>query len=424
MMRLLMCVAVVLLARGARDFVANTEAGVSLALGLLLVVGYFIGEAFENIKLPRLTGYILTGLALGPYGVELVGAELGTLKLVNGTAIAIIAMTAGVELDLRGLRPLARSILAIVTLAIFAGAIAITGAAFASRALFGFLGDLDTVAALAVCATLGVALAAQSPAVIVALRKETRATGELSDTVLGAVVVGDLIVIVLFAIVQTFARAALGGTGSVEGAAVHLLWHVVGSAAIGALAGWMLASWLKRSENGASILVLVACVVLAEVGQRLALDPIVVAVVAGAYVRNRTPKVAHTLEAGLGATAATMYVLFFAVAGASLHLDVLATLGIPALMIVVARAIGLVAGARVGGAIAHASPAVRKWAGVGMLPQAGLAIALALVFGRAFPELADSAVALALGVVALNELLAPAVWRAVLIRNRDPQTER
>lgn len=416
-MRFLICIVLVALARGARDFVSDSEAGITLTLGLLLVVGYFVGELFERMRMPKLTGYILTGLALGPYGFGLIGAELGTLKLVNGTAIALIAMTAGSELDLRTLRPMARSILAIVTTGVVIAAITIAATAFASRSLFGFLADLDTWPALAICMVLGVALSAQSPAVVVALRKETRATGPLADTVLGAVVVGDMIVIVLFAIAQTVGRSALGATAA-GNPGLHVLWHVVGSIAIGVIAGWALGAWLRRIENGVAILVLVSCVVLAEVGQRLALDPIVVAVVAGAFVRNRVHSAADALHRGLGASAAAMYVLFFAVAGASLHLDVLATLGVPAVMIVVARALGLFAGARLGGRWAHAEPTVRKWAGVGLLPQAGLAIALALVFAREFPELAESAVALALGVVALNELVAPALWRTVLIRNR------
>lgn len=420
-MRFVICVLLVLLARGARDFVADANAGAALALGLLLIVAYFVGEALEHIKLPRLTGYILTGLALGPYGLSLVGAELATLKLVNGTAIAVIAMTAGVELDLKQLRPLMRSILGIVVVAIVFASIAIAGAAFASRELFGFLGNLATMDALAVCVVLGVLLAAQSPAVIVALRKETNASGMLSDTVLGAVIVGDIIVIALFAIAQTFAQAALGGEATAGSAAIHLVWHVAGSAAIGAIAGTALGAWLQRTEHGRTILVLLTCFVLAEVGQRLALDPIVVAVVAGAMVRNLTPDAAHSLEQGLGATASTMYVLFFAVAGASLHLDVLATLGIPAAMIVLARGGALMVGARLGGRIAGSPPEVRAWAGVGLLPQAGLAIALALVFAREFPQLAESAVALALGVVALNELIAPALWRSVLLRSQSAE---
>ena len=420
-MRLVVCLSLILLARGAREFVLDTQAGTALGLGLLLIVGYFAGDTLERLRLPRLTGYLLTGLALGPYALGLVEGELGNLRLVNGTAIALIAMTAGSELDLDALRPLARSILAIVTCGVILAVAAITAAAAASRPLFGFLADLPASDAMIACVMLGVVLAAQSPSVIVALAKETSARGPLSDTVLGAVVVGDLLVILLFAVVQAVAGVTMGGASAPNATALHFAWHVVGSLAIGAAAGAALGGWLRRAPRSAPILVLGACFVLAEVGLRLGLDIIVVAVVAGALIRNRIPSAAVNLERGLTATAAPMYVLFFAVAGASLHLDVLATLGIPAVMIVLARAAGMLTGARIGARVTRTDPLVRRWAGIGLLPQAGLALALALVIGEAFPSLASTVGALALGVVAINELVAPAIWRAVLVRSGEAQ---
>lgn len=420
-MRFVICVTLLLLVRGAREFVVDTQAGTALGIGLLLIVGYFAGETLERFRLPRLTGYILTGLVVGPYGLELVAGELGNLSFVNGTAIAIIAMTAGSELHLATLRPLLRSIVAIVTVGVLAAALAITAAAFASRSLFGFLAEMPALDALVVCAVLGVVLSAQSPAVIVALHKETAARGVLSSTVLGAVVVGDLLVILLFAIGQIGADAALGGGGSLRSTGLHFVWHVVGSAAIGAMAGVTLGALLRRMPGGAPILVLGTCFVLAEVGLRLRLDPIVVSVVAGAVVRNRFAPAAPALEHGLAATSAPTYVLFFAVAGASMHLDVLATLGFVAVLIVLARAGGMVAGSRLGARMAHADPVVQRWSGFGLLPQAGLALALAMAFARAFPDLGATASALALGVVGLNELIAPAIWRAILVRSGETQ---
>ncbi len=145
----------------------------------------------------------MTGLALGPYGLALVGREIGSLQLVNGTAVAVIAMTAGSELEIKRLRPLLRSTVWMVTLAVLVASVLIAAMAFASRYLFGFVADLSTIQAIAVCSTLGVVLAAQSPAVVVALRRETRACGPLPDTV-RAVVVGDLLVIFLFSVAKGF----------------------------------------------------------------------------------------------------------------------------------------------------------------------------------------------------------------------------
>jgi Kef-type K+ transport system membrane component KefB len=111
-----------------------------------------------------------------------------------------------------------------------------------------------------------------------------------------------------------------------------------------------------------------------------------------------------------------VYVLFFAVAGATLHLDALAIVGIPAALFVVVRGAGLYYGSRLGARIAGAPPAIQRYAGLGLLPQAGLALALALMFTKTFPEFGAEASALTLGVVALNELLAPAAYRFGLVQ--------
>jgi Kef-type K+ transport system membrane component KefB len=416
-MRLVLSIILIAVAHGTRETFATMQGGTALALGLLLIVGYFVGDTFERFKLPRLTGYIITGLALGPYGLSVIGRELGDLKLVNGTAVAVIAMTAGSELEIKRLRPLLKSTVFMVTAGVLLAAVLISATAFASHYFLGFVSQLSTTQAIAVSATLGVVLAAQSPAVVVALRRETGACGPLPDTVLGAVIVGDLLVIFLFAIAEGVAKPILGSAGSIGEAALHLLWHILGSLVIGGMVGMALAAWLRRRANGATVLVIISCFVLAEIGQRLDLDPIIVAVIAGAFVRNRAPAAAPVLDHGLEATSSTVYVLFFAVTGASLHLDALAVVGIPAVMIVLARALGLFVGARGGAKLAGADPLVQRFGGIGLLPQAGLALALALVFAKAFPDIGSEASALALSVVALNELAAPAVWRAVMSRH-------
>ena len=109
------------------------------------------------------------------------------------------------------------------------------------------------------------------------------------------------------------------------------------------------------------------------------------------------------------ASALPVYILFFAAAGANLHLDVLTIVGGPAVLFVVVRGIGLLAGAAFGARMAQAPEVVRRYAGFGLLPQAGLALALSMLFAKTFPEFGVEAAALTLGVVALNELVAPAL---------------
>jgi Kef-type K+ transport system membrane component KefB len=118
-----------------------------------------------------------------------------------------------------------------------------------------------------------------------------------------------------------------------------------------------------------------------------------------------------------------VYVLFFCVAGANLHLDALPIVWVPATMFVVVRGTGLLVLSRLGARLAGAPAMVQRYIGFGLLPQAGLALALALLFTRTFPEFGAAASALVLSVVALNEMLAPAAYRYALVQSGEAGKE-
>lgn len=404
------------LMHATRSFSAGGQAGASgasLALGYVLLTAFFAGGVFKSMHLPKLTGYIAAGILVGPQVLGLVTERMvSQLGVVNGMAIALIALTAGAEMDMKAMRPLLRSIAAISLLAITGTAIVLSLLVFAMRPLLPFFAGMPPWTAVAISVVLGVVLTAQSPAVVVALRDELEADGPVSRTVLGVVVAGDLLVILLFAGASTVGRSMLGGAAAPGGS---LAWELLGSLAVGSALGLVLSLYLSRVKEGAELFLLMMAFVCAEVGARVHLDPLLLALAAGMVVRNFSNQ-GDTLLKKIEASSLPVYLLFFATAGASIHLDVLGTVGIPAALIVATRGLSLLSGTRFAARAAGASPEVTRWAGYGLLPQAGLALALALLFVKTFPEFGEHARALTLGVVALNELLAPVVYRWSLIR--------
>jgi Kef-type K+ transport system membrane component KefB len=232
------------------------------------------------------------------------------------------------------------------------------------------------------------------------------------------VVIADLVVILLFALSSSLAKAVLGGGVDMLQTARSLAWELLGSLVAGAVIGYLLALYLRKVQGGAALFVLLVAFIIAEVGQRLHFDPLLVALAAGMFVRNASA-VGDELHRHIEAPAMPVYILFFAAAGANLHLDVLAVVGGPALLFVLVRGVGLFVGARVGARLAEAPASVRRFAGFGLLPQAGLALALSMLFSKTFPEFGLEASALTLGVVALNELLAPALYRYALVQSGE-----
>lgn len=393
--------------------------GVSKCLGYLLLSAFFVGLVFKKIRLPKLTGYLATGIIVGPRILNLVSeSTLGQLKLVSGVATALIALTAGTELSFRMMRGLLRPVMWISGLAVIGTMFLLGAVVMLARSLLPFMAHATLLQAAAISLLLGVVISAQSPAVVVALRDETNAEGPLARTVLGVVVLADLIVVMMFAVATAVTKASLGSGAGISATMQMLGWEILGSLFVGLLLGVLLALFLRYVPGGASLFILALCVIIAEVGRQLAFDPLLVALAAGMFVRNCT-KMGDTLHHNIESSALPVYVVFFAVAGASIHLDVIPKVWAPALLFIGVRAGGFLVGARAGATLAGAPEVVRRFAGVGLLPQAGLALALALLFSRTFPEFGEQAGALILAIVAINEVVAPAFYRAALVASGE-----
>lgn len=389
----------------------------TLGVGFVLVVSWLMGKLAAEVRLPKLTGYLATGILTGPAVLDFLGTEtVHGMGLVNGAAISLIALTAGSEMDFRSMRPLLRSIGWISLVAVLGTAIGLAATVFALRPFIAFLDAMPLGHALAASLVLGVVVVAQSPAVVVAIRAETGADGPVARTVLGVVVLADLVVIVLFAITSTIAQAVLAGSVDVGATVGRMSWELFGSLGFGIAVGILFSVWLRIvGTRGLDLLVLASCLVVAEVGRRIHLDPLLLMLAAGLWVENFS-RAGGRLRHAFEDASLPVYILFFTVAGASIHLDVLPLVAAPAVVLVLVRGAGLWGGTFVAAGIAGAPPAVRRWGGFGLIPQAGLAIALSLLFARTFPSFGEEASALTLGIVAINELVAPALMRWSLVR--------
>lgn len=423
-MRILLLAALVGFMAAARSFQAEGSgpigAGPALSVGYLLLTAFFLGGLFKALRLPKLTGYLVAGMVAGASGLDLLpAASLDDLQIFTGVAIALIALTAGTELELRSMRPLLRTIRWVTLLAVVGGALVLSAVVFALQGLLPFMSALTVAQRVAISLVLGVVMSAQSPAVVVALRTELAADGPVCRIVLGVVVIADLVVILLFAGTSTIANAAIAGEGAgFGGTMLRLSWELGGSIAAGLGIGLLLALYLRRVGAGAALFVLVVAFVVAEVGHRVGLDPLLVALAAGVLIRNATRQ-GDALHHAIEGSSLPVYLVFFAVAGATIHLDVLAVVGVPAVVLVLVRGGAFLLGSSVACRIAGTPAQARRWVGFGLLPQAGLALALSMLFTKTFPSFGAEAGALTLGIVAINELVAPVLYRFALVRSGE-----
>ncbi|HVK71777.1 MAG TPA: cation:proton antiporter [Kofleriaceae bacterium] len=410
------------LMHAARSFALGPDqpGGTELAFGFLLLAAYFSGKIFNKLGLPKLTGYIAAGIVVGPQVLGLVPkAMTGQLKLVGGVATAILALQAGAELNLRAVKPLLRVVRRISTYAVFGTMVVLTFTLLAIRPLIPFLAALPDAHAAAVAASLAIALTAQSPAVVMALLGETRAEGILSRTILTLVVVADLAVIISYGVASASATAVIGGNVDVTAAVGGIAWEVGGSIGVGLFIGLILGQFLLYVGRGVGLFTIMVCLVVAEIGAAVHLDPLIIALTAGLFVENVSRADAKDLLRHFEAASLPVYLVFFALAGAKLDLHALAALAVPVAIIVATRATSFFIGCRMATGGPDVEPVVRRMAWLGLVPQAGLALALAELVRRTFPSFGDAAFALVVGVVATNEMIAPVVLRIGLMRSGE-----
>ena len=408
------------LMEAGRSFGSDASSGTLMSFGYLMLSSFFAGKIADRIGLPKLTGYLIVGVIAGPFVLELVGEHaISSLKFVSDTAICLIALTAGGELNIQRVRPLLRTLRAMTVFAVIGAMVLLSGALLAIKPLIPFLDAMPLGSALAVAGVIGVALSAQSPAVVMALLAETRADGPLSRVILGSVIVADLVVILMYAVTATLASAVLGGNMDVANTAISVSWELFGSIAFGFAMGILLATFLRLAPRGGPLFATLICVVVAEIGARVHLDPLIVMLAAGIWLENFSRVTAHALLHEIEGARLPLFLVFFSLAGTHIDVQQLAIAAVPVSILVLVRALAFRVGTGIACRVSGAEEVVRRYAWFGLVPQSGLALALALLVRQTFPAFGDAAAVLTFGVVGANELISPVILRRMLLRSGE-----
>jgi len=418
---LLILLAVGGLMQAARTFTTDVSlGGTELAFGYMLLTAYFTARVVGRFSLPKLTGYIIAGVVSGPFVLDLVSRDMATsLRVVSGVATCILGLGAGAELDLKAIRPMMRTIRASTFYAVIGAMVVLSGTVFLLRPLIPLFKDLPLAQALAISVLIGVALSAQSPAVVMALLSEMKADGPLSKFSLASVVVSDLVVILFYSIAASVTGAVIGGTIDVVETALSVGWELIGSMAFGVVIGILIGQFLLSVKNGASLFALMVCVVVAEIGSRVHLDPLVVMMAAGIWLRNFSRADASALLHGFESAELPVFLVFFALAGTKLNLGQMWATIVPVLILATARGTWMWFGNRVACVRTHADPNIAKYGWMGLVPQAGLSLALITVIQSKFPGFGVPAGVLLLSIVGVNQIAAPIMFRVALIRSGE-----
>lgn len=426
-MRLLLVGLLLLLMLGLQQVqggaAVDVGARAALAFGFLLLSGFMLGELLARF-MPRITGYLIAGMVFGPHLIGLVDAKVvAHLRLVNDLALVLIAMTAGAELELGRLRQRARGILSISlvqTVVVFG---ATTAALWLLRGWLSLFDGLGAGHGLALAAVLGVIATATSPSTAVAVIVESRSKGPVTDTVLGATVLKDILVLAGFSLVMAIALPRFVADAEAGTGIGHLLLEVGLSLAAGVVFGGLQIAYLRFVGRQTVLFVVGAAFLLISLSEAFGLDVLLVAVAAGFTVRNFSQQ-GGMLAPGLERASGPVFLIFFCLAGAGLDLGVLAGLWRAALVVLALRALFTWLGCDLGARLAREPQTVRRHAWTGFLGQAGVSLGLATVLRQNLGEVGAAAADLIVGTIVVNQVVGPVIFRWSLLRTREAAATR
>ncbi len=403
----------------------TNEVNIVLALSLLLAVGFALARLAKALHLPSVTGYILAGLALGPSWLDVMGDQAHSegMQVFTNIALMLVAFGIGERFDLQQLRTSARA-LTRVSIGESAGAFLLTAVTLGVTAWASGLGGESAGPALwvsvsLICASIAVATA---PAATVAVIRESEASGPVTRLVLSTVVVNNALSVTLFGVAVAAAQTLLGtgetGNG-VLGQVLAPLINTLGSLALGMAIGWLCDYVVHKLSNRADVLVasLAAVFFCGGLASYLGMSALLAGVAAGFAVVNRDRRDVRAFRA-LNDFEPPLYGIFFALAGAQLHLGELAAAGALGAVFIIARAAGKYFGAMLGARSADLPKSVASSIGLGLLPQAGLAIGLAYLVRQdpSLDAIRSFVINVVVASVVINELVGPPLVRLMLLR--------
>ena len=410
------------------------EARATLSFGFLLLTAYLGGALARRARLPRLTGYLLIGFAVGPAWLGLIRREeVDALQFIADAAVALIALAAGSELALDALR---QGRVALSRLTIGAIVFPFTVVTLVMLSVTPWLPVTRHQPfhdAVVVALVLGTVAAASSPVLTLAMTSELDARGPLARALLAITVGQDLVVLVLFAVVLGVGRAlasAGGLNGAVAGAA---LLHLGGSAAAGALLGYALGRYCVLAGRDTTLLLVATAFGTAAVARLAGLDTLIMALAAGFYIRNFAPLATEQLRTelqregggagGAGGAGSPVYVVFFALTGAGMRVGALAELWPWMLLLVGLRVVSLRYGTLWAARHPSVGPPLARYGWLGLVSQAGVALSLAQLSRKAFPEWGVSLESLIVAMIGVHEVVGPICFRTALVRAGEATEE-
>jgi len=380
----------------------------ALLFGLVILFGAFGARLFQELRIPQVVGCIVVGIFLGNVLGLITTRTIEALEPFTMFALGVIGFMIGAELRADVFKKYGKQFF-IILFSQGIGAFLLV-AIIASIVMWLAIGELHVSIAMGL--VLGAIASATAPAATANVLWEYKTRGPLTAAVLAIVALDDALALLLYRGAATGAKALTGtGDSSVLNTTLLLFGEIVGAVVLGFLAGLLLYFLLKfvRAEDKILEFALASLLLVVGISMIPRVDPILPAMMLGITIANLMPRESKGMFALVERFAPPIYISFFVLAGAHMQFG---KLGFWMVILIVLytlfRAAGKMAGSWFGAHYSGAPAVVRKYLGICLLPQAGVAIGLAILAGRQFnAELGHIIIMVVMTATFLMEIFGP-----------------
>lgn len=371
--------------------------------GLLLLVGLLGGSFAARTKyLPRITGFILIGLLLGPSGIGLFTSDmLATARVFVDIALGLILFQLGLQLDVRSLRA-DRSLLITSLLE--------SGLTF----LLVFVALLWLNVSTLLAALAATAAISASPAVVFLVARELNAAGPVTERTLNLVALNNIIAFFVFSGILPFLH--LNQQADINMILLQPLYQV----AVSLLVAFVLCRvgvWIGRQlgrRESAQFALMVGLVIMAVgLSQMFVASELLTLLALGVMIKNLDHE-QDLLEVEFGHSGEIFFVILFVYAGANLHLSEMMVVGWVAIAFVLARYLGKLIGLSLAKRFSPLSWRQTFQVSLTLTPMAGLAIGMVEATSHLYSDFSATLTAIVLASVAILETVGPVLTEYAL----------
>ena len=409
-----------------------------LLIAIALFAGLLMTRLFVKFRLPDVTAYLVAGIIIGPsvlgrLGVPCLGfntpEQVDSLSMISDVALGFIAFAIGHEFRLSALKQTGKQATIIGILQ------AVVATVFVDIALVALHFMMPDLLPMPVAITLGAIAAATAPAATLMVVRQYKAKGPVTDVLLPVVALDDAVGLVIFAISFGIAQSMKNGTTHIAALIIEPLMEVILSVAFGGLVGMGL-TWLERffhSHRNRNALIVGSVILTVAVSQlKIPIGPftfgfssLLVCMMLGTIFCNFCP-LSEDLMLQADRWSGPAITLFFVLSGSALDFSVFADLSVVLIGVVyiLFRSVGKILGAHWSSILAKSPETVRKWLGITLLPQAGVALGMCTTAYRVLGGAEGSLIRnIILFSVLIYELVGPSLTKWALTKAGDIQAK-